>query len=105
MKHKLPPEIISRKKMGFPVPVGSWLRGQHRSIVDEYVLGPRAIERGLFEPAEVRSLVRRHCDGGENHSERLWALITLEIWQRTFIDGELPAELLPQPLGSTAAVA
>src|SRR5262249_305512 len=42
MKGKLPGEIIARKKMGFPVPVGAWLRGPFKHIVDEYVTGPRA---------------------------------------------------------------
>ena len=86
----LPPEILTRKKMGFPVPVGSWLRGPYAGLLDEYVLGERARARGLFVQSEVRSLVDRHRDGGENHSERLWALLTLELWQRTFLDGDAP---------------
>ena len=38
-------------------------------------------------PAAVRALVARH-GAGENHSERLWALVTFEMWQRIFFDGE-----------------
>src|SRR5439155_26069827 len=37
MRNVLPREIITRKKMGFPVPVGSWLRGPFRYLLDEYV--------------------------------------------------------------------
>jgi asparagine synthase (glutamine-hydrolysing) len=87
MKGLLPEAILSRAKMGFPVPVGSWFRGAFRSVVDEYVLGERAMSRGLFEPSFVRSLVERH-QGGEDHSERLWALVNFEIWQRQFFDAE-----------------
>jgi asparagine synthase (glutamine-hydrolysing) len=87
MRPHLPAEILSRKKMGFPVPVGAWFRGAHRHVIDEYVLGERALARGVFEPAAVRALVARH-DAGENHSERLWALVTFEMWQRVFFDGE-----------------
>ncbi len=87
MANDLPPEILSRKKMGFPVPVGAWFRGAHRALVDEYVLGERALARGVFEPSAVRHLVARH-QAGENHSERLWALVTFEMWQRIFLDGE-----------------
>jgi len=36
--------------------------------------------------------VKRHQAGGENHSERLWALINFEIWLRQFFDGEKPFE-------------
>lgn len=87
MADKIPAEILNRKKMGFPVPIGAWLRGEFRHLVDEYVLGARASERGIFEPDFVRNLAARH-QAGENHSERLWMLINFEIWQRRFIDGE-----------------
>jgi asparagine synthase (glutamine-hydrolysing) len=87
MRDRLPKEILTRKKMGFPVPVGSWLRGPFRHVVDEYVLGPRASERGIFDHGFVESVVARHM-AGENHDERLWSLINFEIWQRQFIDRE-----------------
>jgi asparagine synthase (glutamine-hydrolysing) len=90
MRDHLPPEILSRKKMGFPVPVGAWFRGPYRHVVDEYVLGSRAQARGVFDPAAVRTLVARHM-AGENHAERLWALVTFEMWQRLFLDGEREA--------------
>jgi asparagine synthase (glutamine-hydrolysing) len=93
MKDHLPAEILSRKKMGFPVPVGAWFRGAHRPVLGEYVLGERALARGIFEPAALRSIVDRHVRGGENHAERLWALVTLEMWQRIFIDGEEPEDV------------
>jgi asparagine synthase (glutamine-hydrolysing) len=88
MKGVLPEQILKRRKMGFPVPVGAWFRGQYRSVIDEYVLSERAMERGLFDAAFVRELVERHQAGVENHSERLWSLVNFEIWQRRFIDGE-----------------
>ncbi|HYG08721.1 MAG TPA: asparagine synthase (glutamine-hydrolyzing) [Pyrinomonadaceae bacterium] len=94
MKDLLPAPILSRKKMGFPVPVGAWFRGAYRGIVDEYVLSERAAARGLFDPAYVRELAARH-QAGENHTERLWSLVNVEIWLRQFMDGEAasaPAE-------------
>jgi asparagine synthase (glutamine-hydrolysing) len=87
MRGILPDEIIHRKKMGFPVPVGNWFRGQYKHVIDNYVLGARAIDRGIFDPNFVRSLVSRH-NAGENHDERLWSLVNFEIWHRRFIDGE-----------------
>ncbi len=88
MKDVLPKTILSRPKMGFPVPIGSWFRGAYRQVIDEYVLSERALSRGLFAPEFVRDLVNRHQNGGENHSERLWSLINFEIWQRQFFDRE-----------------
>ncbi len=89
MEGRLPPEILSRKKMGFPVPVGSWLRGRWRFLLDDVVLGPRTLARGLFDAGAVRQLVAEHL-AGVNHTERLWALLTFETWARVCLDGEAP---------------
>jgi asparagine synthase (glutamine-hydrolysing) len=95
MKGVLPEKILSRPKMGFPVPIGSWFRGQFKSIVDEYVLGERAFSRGIFAPEFVRNLVSLH-EAGEDHSERLWALVNFEMWLRKFFDCEqLPSSEVP----------
>ena len=83
----LPEQILTRKKMGFPVPVGNWFRGEFRPVVEEYVLSDRVRARGLFNHEFVRTLVARH-DAGENHTERIWMLLNVEIWLRRFFDGE-----------------
>lgn len=91
MKGILPETILKRRKMGFPVPFGAWLRGEFRPIIDEYVLGERALSRGYFDPTFVRGLVERHI-AGANHAERLWALVNFEMWLRQFIDGDVACE-------------
>ena len=88
MKGFLPDPILSRSKMGFPVPVGAWLRGEFRPLVDEYILGARAMDRGQYEPSYVREIVAQHARGEGGHAERLWSLMNFEIWQRIFLDGE-----------------
>ena len=87
MKGILPDAILARPKMGFPVPIGAWFRGPFKSVIDEYVLSERALQRRIFDPQFVRSLVKRH-DAGEDHAERLWSLVNFEIWQRQFFDLE-----------------
>lgn len=89
MKGVLPEQILTRPKMGFPVPVGAWFRGAYAKVLDEYVLSSRAIERGIFNAETVRTLVDQHQRGAANHSERLWSLVNLEMWFRRFIDGEI----------------
>ncbi|HWQ35049.1 MAG TPA: asparagine synthase (glutamine-hydrolyzing) [Blastocatellia bacterium] len=99
MKGKLPPAILKRRKMGFPTPVGAWLRGQWTHLLDEFVLGARVRQRGIFDPDFARELVARHR-AGEDHTERLWTLINFEIWQRRCFDGE--AVRVSQPVKSCA---
>ena len=93
MRDFLPAEILSRSKMGFPVPVGRWFRDGYSGVVEEFVLGERARARGLFDPAYTQRLVAEHAARERDHSERLWALVNVEIWHRVFIDGESPADV------------
>lgn len=92
MKDRLPAPILDRKKMGFPVPVGTWLRGAWRPLLDEYVTGDRLRQRGLFEPCYLEKLVSEH-HSGVNHSERLWAVMNFEMWARIYLDDEAPVAL------------
>jgi asparagine synthase (glutamine-hydrolysing) len=87
MRDYLPAEILTRSKMGFPVPVGNWFRHEFRHIVDEYVTSERSLSRGIFDTVFVREIVASH-NAGENHDERLWFLVNFEIWQRRFFDKE-----------------
>jgi asparagine synthase (glutamine-hydrolysing) len=90
----IPKAILTRPKMGFPVPMGRWLRAGFWPLVEELVLGPRALDRGLFQPEPLRQMADEHRRGARDHGDRLWLLLNLEIWQRVFIDGEDTAAVL-----------
>lgn len=94
LRHDVPPAILSRRKMAFPVPVGRWLRGPYWSIVEEFILGQRALRRGLFEPSVLRRLTEEHRRGRADHRYRLWLLLNLEIWHRVFVDREDAAVIM-----------
>jgi asparagine synthase (glutamine-hydrolysing) len=91
MKGILPEPILTRPKLGFPVPLDAWFRGLFAGIIDEHLLGERARSRGIFNQAYVERLVLEHRSG-INHSERLWMLMNFELWQRQFLDGKGLAE-------------
>jgi asparagine synthase (glutamine-hydrolysing) len=93
MKGRLPRDIMRRRKMGFPVPLGGWLRGEYAALADDCILGERSAARGLFDRVFLKELLSEHRDGRVDHSQRLWSLINLELWQRIFLDGEGPGEL------------
>jgi asparagine synthase (glutamine-hydrolysing) len=99
----VPQSILTRPKMGFPVPIGRWLAGPFRPLVDEFVLSGRAQERGLFNPAALTEMAAEHFGGTARHGDRLWLLINLEIWQRIFGDGESPDRVMAAPLGFAEA--
>ena len=84
----LPNEILTRGKMGFPVPFGEWTRNQWQPVVRDVLLDRRTRERGLINPVAVEHLLDAHRDGTANGGDAIWALVNLELWYRTFIDGE-----------------
>ncbi len=81
----LPDDIIHRKKHGFGVPLGAWLR-QDMGAARDFLLSRRARERGLLEMAVVERLIREHASGARDHNRQLWALLTLEEWHCQFVD-------------------
>jgi asparagine synthase (glutamine-hydrolysing) len=88
MKGVLPPKILDRPKMGFPVPFGTWTRGGWNSVAREVLLDRRSRERGVLDPAAVATLLNDHAAGRTDGADRIWSLLNLELWHRTFIDKE-----------------
>jgi asparagine synthase (glutamine-hydrolysing) len=86
MEGVLPRAVIYRRKAGFGAPVRSWLVGELQPMVDD-LLSPEVVrQRGLFDAAEVRRLIVANRTGHEDNALRIWALLTLELWQLAFVD-------------------
>jgi asparagine synthase (glutamine-hydrolysing) len=82
----LPRDVVWRRKAGFGAPVRAWLTGDLAPLVDD-LLSERALrERGLVDPVAVRRLWADNAAGRADNSLRLYALLSLELWCRTFID-------------------
>ncbi|HYG10699.1 MAG TPA: asparagine synthase-related protein, partial [Pyrinomonadaceae bacterium] len=82
----LPKEIVWRKKAGFGAPVRSWLRGALRMMVEDLLSEETVRRRGLFRPAEVRRIIDANLSGREDYNLQVFQLLTLELWQRAFMD-------------------
>jgi asparagine synthase (glutamine-hydrolysing) len=88
MKGVVPTSILNRSKMGFPVPFEHWAAGHWHQVVRDVLLDRRARERGLMNPQAVTRLLDDHRSGVRRGGDAIWALLNLELWHRTFIDGE-----------------
>ncbi len=82
----LPASIQTRKKMGFGVPLAPWFRNELKELLIDTLLGDRAAGRGLFRREAVQELIDEHMSGEWDHCYRLWNLLCLEHWCRTFLD-------------------
>jgi asparagine synthase (glutamine-hydrolysing) len=89
LRELLPAEIVDRPKMGFSIPLASWLRRDLRELPVDVLLDPRTVARGYFRTAEVERIIREHRDGVVDHSHRLWALLQLELWHREVVEGPI----------------
>jgi len=83
----LPPAIRNREKKGFGVPVGKWFRQELKGMFVDVVLSEQALDRGYFRPGAVEELFLQHQAGRDDHGQRLWSLLMLELWHRKWIDG------------------
>jgi asparagine synthase (glutamine-hydrolysing) len=91
MASSLPGDILSRRKMGFGVPLGDWFRGELRELVRDVLLSQAARERGMFRPEAIARLLDAHDAGRRDYSARLWALVCLELWMGQWLDARVPA--------------
>lgn len=93
----LPEEIINRKKEGFPTPIAVWIRNEVRPFVRD-LLSPDTIRRrGLFNTESITTLLDEHESGFADHGAMIWALISIELWQRRFLDQSTVAHSRPIP--------
>ena len=81
----IPEEILRRRKQGFPVPIGRWLRGDFKEYVHDLLLSDRSIGRGYFRREAVESLLRQ-CGAGQQVVHEVFCLLALELWHRRFVD-------------------
>jgi asparagine synthase (glutamine-hydrolysing) len=86
MEGRIPDAILRRPKAPFAAPIRSWLRRDLAPMVAEYLHPGRVLARGLLNPSVVRRLIHEHSRGYEDHSLRIWALLTLEVWMQEFFD-------------------
>jgi asparagine synthase (glutamine-hydrolysing) len=86
LERRVPRSIVERGKSGFAAPIGEWLRGPLAPMAADLLLDGRLKSRGLFVDREVRRLWQDHRSRRADHPHRLWQLLMLELWFRTFID-------------------
>jgi asparagine synthase (glutamine-hydrolysing) len=88
----LPKAVLRRTKMGFGVPIDRWLRREWRDLAYDTLLSTRATGRGYFVPSEVRRYLDEHTRGRAQHQYRIWNLLMIELWHRTFVDRVMTAK-------------
>jgi len=93
----LPPKVAGARKRGFGVPLDDWFRGPLQKIAQGIFEDSGLVRAKLLKPRYWEALWQEHQQGRAQHGERLYALLSLELWHRMFIEGPVPAKR-PEPL-------
>src|SRR5881296_2680104 len=87
LRDLLPKAILARRKQGFGVPIGLWLRGPLRRALQERLAPARVDRLGLFNPEATTRLMTEHLDGVRDHTKVLWALLMFDAWRERYLPG------------------
>jgi asparagine synthase (glutamine-hydrolysing) len=83
MQDLLPPAVRERKdKMGFPVPLTEWIKGEARDFVWDTLSTAKALERDVID----NRAVLEGLAGEPQFGRKIWGLLSLELWQQQFHD-------------------
>ena len=74
----LPEEIYRRPKLGFPVPLASWIREHYRDQLSE--LWQSEAARTFFDPAALERMLELHCRGEADYARKIWAVTVFLLW-------------------------
>jgi len=86
-KH-VPKKLVERPKMGFGVPIDSWLRGSLRSWAEELLSEKQLKADGFFNPVPIRLAWQEHLSGRRNHQYLLWDVLMFQAWRTAQQDNQ-----------------
>jgi asparagine synthase (glutamine-hydrolysing) len=72
--------MIERPKMGFAIPLDSWLRGSLRDWAESLLDERRLRSEGWFDAAQVRKAWQSHLAGGAEWQQHLWTVLMFQAW-------------------------
>jgi asparagine synthase (glutamine-hydrolysing) len=76
----VPKALVDRPKMGFGIPIDSWLRGALRDWAEDLLGEARLRQEGFFHPEIIRQVWRQHLSGHRNHQYFLWNILMFQAW-------------------------
>ncbi len=80
MRGRIPDAIIDRRKKGFGVPLGYWLRGPLYEWAQSVLAADKLNGGGVLNGAEAARLLAEHRAGRADHRKKLWTLLAWQLW-------------------------
>jgi asparagine synthase (glutamine-hydrolysing) len=81
LERYVPQTLTRRPKMGFGVPIDTWLRGELRDWAESLIDERRLAQDGLLRPEPIRATWAAHQDGHRNLQYQLWGVLMFQAWR------------------------
>jgi asparagine synthase (glutamine-hydrolysing) len=94
LREIVPPHVLNRRKLGFPVPIRHWLKAEMHEWARDIVLRSHTDE--YIDRNAVLRLLDEHKTGTLDHSRRIWALIVFMLWHGIFVERRISPQI-PEP--------
>jgi asparagine synthase (glutamine-hydrolysing) len=102
VRRLLPPEALNRRKLGFGIPIGQWMRVELAGAMEEFVFRPGSMMESLIDGGTARRFYAAHRAGAD-HSNRLWSLLALGVWCAVVVERRWKATD-PMPVSSASTL-
>ena len=79
-KDYLPDDILYRKKMGFSVPLASWLRNELKTLCEERLFTRQHGLNDYFKAETITNLWQEHISNKKDHATVLWSMLMFQMW-------------------------
>ena len=89
----LPPAVLQRKKQGFASPLMYILEGEVRALAPRLLLNSELVRAGYLRAERMKQLVDEHLSRRYDHGNRIWLLLSAEVWYRRYISRRSEADL------------
>jgi asparagine synthase (glutamine-hydrolysing) len=89
----LPAEVLRRKKQGFASPLMYILEGEVRALAPRLLLDSELVRAGYLRAERMKELVDEHLARRYDHGNRIWLLLSAEVWYRRYISRRSEADL------------
>ncbi|MBV7292131.1 asparagine synthase (glutamine-hydrolyzing) [Corynebacterium sp. TAE3-ERU16] len=88
----VPPHVLHRRKLGFPVPMRHWLAGEELHDWALATINESGTEH-IFNIPAIREMLAEHRKGASDHSRRLWTVLAFMIWHGIFVEDRIHPDI------------
>ncbi len=82
----VPEHVLTRKKLGFPVPIRHWLKNEMNDWAKTIIR--ESSTDHLINKSYVLNLLEDHCQGKADNSRKIWTVLIFMIWHQVYVEGK-----------------